>query len=317
MHDLKALPKSLFAAMPLVLLLVVLLLVVLLLGMPLPTRAEKPVAVSGSYALTQAMENDQLALYQIAAGRSLTPADRQTLQRLDISVFRHDPTTLIQNARQSHRILPVLRTDIVRQAAERKRVLVNVYIEPEVFALTDAEAAQMQAVFRRYVPVVFADPQTDFLITGSDIDAWQAAASALAAETKIPATLTRAQMVQIARTPKLPYDERKNIAGMEEGWLALQRRQRAQTATGPRPRRRANDADYPAAAPRRHPRGDLRCVHADAVRCGRRPRFMADHRKRLCTEQLLVSSYFLGGCHRQIHGKASTFPRRPPGNPAD
>ena len=192
----------------------------------LPARAGDVLATSGHYVLTQNMVNDDLAVWQIVTDRPLAPADRQAIQAVDVSLFRHDPAWLTENVRQTHKALPGLRSaDPARRAALRQNNLVQIYCTPQEAHLTAAEAARLQAVVSRYVPVVGVDAGSGTVITGRDLDAATASARFVANATKTPAygSRFRADLEKIARHPatagKLVDSD---LTAMERNWAAFQ-----------------------------------------------------------------------------------------------
>jgi hypothetical protein len=191
----------------------------------LPAQAA-PLASAGSYTLTQANVDDEVAAWQIAAGHPFSPADRQAVQNAMVSVFRHDPAWLLADVRQTHTLMPRLRRmDGAQRAAMREASLVDIYCAPQKLHMTAGEAAQMQALMARYVPVVGVDAASGTVITGRDLDAAAAASRFVAAKAHLPdySARFRSDLANIARKPaSLGPVLRADLANMERNWAALQ-----------------------------------------------------------------------------------------------
>ncbi len=205
-------PKSLLAALALLPLLAA-----------APAHSEQPIAISGPYTLTQSEENDDLAIWQLVAGRPLALTDREAVQAVDVSLFRRDPAWLLANLRQCHNALPRLRrSNAVDRAGLRETNLTDLYCTPEKQHLTPSEAAQIQAVISRYVPVVNVDKASGTVVTERDLEAWQAAARLVAAQTHTPPQATHAVMLKLLQAPQFSKAARVKAANMERSWAAYQ-----------------------------------------------------------------------------------------------
>ena len=188
-----------------------------------PAHAQPPLAASGPYALTQFQENDDLAIWQMVAGHPLAPADKQAIQKRDIILFRRDPAWLLANLRQAHKAMPRLQSqNAVERAHLRKVNLVDIYCTPKVLHMTEGEAARMQAVISRYVPVVYVSKAAGIVVTEQDITAWQAAAALIARKSHTPMIFSRPQLVQWAKTSAFGPVAEQRIGSMERNWAAYQ-----------------------------------------------------------------------------------------------
>ncbi len=191
-----------------------------------PTHADTALATSGSYALTQSEENTVLAVWQIIAGRPLAPADRQAIQSVDISLFRHDPAWLLDNIKQTRKVLPRLQGgDAAVKANLRQVNLIDIYCNPRALHMTAAEAAGMQAAIAHYVPVIGVDAASGTVITRRDVDAVVAASHLLAVKSGVPVQDAglRADLTKLARNPvQLGPKVSADMTGMECDWAAFQ-----------------------------------------------------------------------------------------------
>lgn len=191
-----------------------------------PGHAAPALASSGSYTMTQANADDELAVWQLVADRPFLPADRQTVQDVMVSLFRREPAWLLANARQARAALPRLRRmDAARRAEVRAGNLVDIYCTPQKLHMTAGEAAQMQAVMARYQPVVGMDAASGTVITARDLDAAAAASRFVAAKAHLPdySARFRSDLANIARNPAaLGPLLRSNLTYMERNWAAFQ-----------------------------------------------------------------------------------------------
>ena len=192
----------------------------------LPAQASTALATSGPYTLTQSMVNDDLAVWQIVAGRALAPADRQAIQDIDLSQFHRDPAWVVGNMRQTHKMLPgLMKQDAAQRANLRQTNLVEIYCTPQVQHLNAEEASRVQAVLKRYVPVVGVDAASSTVITERDLDAAVAAARFMAAKTKTSPfnARYRSDLVGLSKDPaKLGSLAKKDLTDMERNWAAFQ-----------------------------------------------------------------------------------------------
>ena len=192
-----------------------------------PSVEAAPVlASSGPYTLTQANVDDETAVWRVVADRPFSPADRQAIQNVMVSLFRHDPAWLLANARQAHAVLPRLRRmDPAQRADLRAANLADIYCTPQKLHMTAEEAAGMQAVMAHSLPIVGVDAASGTVIIGRDLDAAVAASRFVAAKAHLPdhSAHFRADLANIARKPAvLGPVLRSDLTDMERNWAAFQ-----------------------------------------------------------------------------------------------
>lgn len=93
------------------------------------------------------------------------------------------------------------RLDPVRLAEWRKAQVTSTYFSHGDASTTPQENQTYLAIYTRANPIVNADRASGTVATERDLEAWQAAARAVAAQTHTQPTVTRALLLYLLQNP--------------------------------------------------------------------------------------------------------------------
>ncbi len=184
----------------------------------LPALAVKPASAQPS--VPPALIATDIAVTETAARHPLSAQEKAQVIAIDQAQFHREPAWSLATLRREVTDLKNLhRMDAVRLAAWRKSNLVSTYYSRDPHITPDENKVYL-TLYTQANPIISADPATQTLICGSDIDAWLAATRTMAAASGVSPASARATVMTLARSPQFSGSLRVKAADMERDWAA-------------------------------------------------------------------------------------------------
>ena len=111
-----------------------------------PAHADATLAVSGSYTLTGSLVDADASYLGWAAGRTLTPGERQQLAALDVARFQRDPAWVVRTLNGEQKNLPSFLTLPTQVQSDLRRTVLKDIPDFQASHLTPDEARRMQQI---------------------------------------------------------------------------------------------------------------------------------------------------------------------------
>lgn len=183
------------------------------------------VTVNGQQ-LTQSMVDSVIEVGEFLADHKFSAADKHWFKDLAIKEFRKNPTEEIQGYKIFAQLVARMKPHLgnpVTLAYEREKLISGVYLD--LLAKNEVNKPSFMTIVYKYSPVLFVDPENNFVVTKRTIDSIYAPSNFVKQLVGRPIQTPNYQAMaqgfpQYNRT--LSPQKRKNLATAESRWVRLQ-----------------------------------------------------------------------------------------------